>query len=200
MFSWQKFWFGLIVLILVGYFVYVYARDGDFSSFGFDKTPSPTAVTVASTPTPTPASAPKLTPVPTVRPSGTPVPATVLSSMNSHRAQAGVGALSTNITLQNLAQTHAADMASNGYFSHTNSAGVTFQQRIAASGYSGTAFAENIGYTGSSAVSIVADWMASADHKANMLGGQYTTVGVGIAQGTFQGRQTVFVVAVFGNR
>jgi len=37
-------------------------------------------------------------------------------------------------------------------------------------------------------------WMNSPDHKANILNNNFSEIGVGTAQGLYQGQKTVFIV------
>lgn len=158
---------------------------------------------VSMLPTPIASVAPRASRIPgaTVTP-----PATVsdrsliLTAMNARRTTVAVSALSSGATLQEIAQAHADNMAAKQFFSHTDPNGVTFEQRIQASGYKGTAFAENLGLTSTQAVDIVASWMGSDAHRLNMLNSSYSAVGIGIARGTWEGFSVVFVVAVFGDQ
>lgn len=147
------------------------------------------------------------TPMRSTVPSATPASApmdgqaitAILQAVNAQRAKVGSPALVTDPVLQSLAQMHASDMVKHDYFSHTNSAGITFQQRIESSAYTGTTTAENLGLTSGPAVEIVDGWMGSEGHRTNLLNSAYGEVGIGVATGTWQGFSAVFAVAVFGN-
>ena len=41
-------------------------------------------------------------------------------------------------------------------------------------------------------------WMNSATHRENLLDPHFTEIGIALAQGTYQGRATTFVVQMFG--
>ena len=41
--------------------------------------------------------------------------------------------------------------------------------------------------------------MASPEHKANIVGENYTEIGTGVASGIYQGYQTIFVVQDYAN-
>lgn len=206
--SWQKYLLGIGLVGVLAYLGFAVYRAGGPTQYLEQLRQQPTgapvqsiAVSAAPSRSPRP---PVVTPKPTtVPPSVSSAPAgeasAVLSAVNARRASAGVPALTTNQTLQQMAQAHAADMVAKGYFSHTDPQGVTFQQRITASGYVGSANAENLGLTSGAAVEVVAGWMDSEGHKLNMLNSQYGAVGVGVAHGVWQGLSAVFVVAVFGN-
>ena len=107
----------------------------------------------------------------------------VISLVNAARADAGCGPVSANGALASAAQAHSADMAANDYFSHTSQDGRSFSDRIRAAGYSGGAMAENIAAGQSSASSVMAGWMDSPGHRANILNCTYRHIGVGVATG-----------------
>lgn len=111
----------------------------------------------------------------------------VVSLVNAARADAGCGAVSTDGALTAAAQGHSADMAANDYFSHTSQDGRSFGDRIRAAGYGGGAIAENIAAGQSSASSVMASWMDSSGHRANILNCSYSRIGVGVAQGGSMG-------------
>jgi uncharacterized protein YkwD len=183
----------LAVLAYVGYEAY---QAGGLTNLmrriQGEATPSPTASAVPSptAPMPTAAASPTVPSSPGAR--------TVLDTMNARRAHAGAAPLAANAILAREAQEHASDMAARQYFSHSDPDGVTFQQRMNASGYPPSNVAENLGLTSGEASEVVSFWMESTDHRANMLGAQYVAAGVGVATGTWQGRPVKFVVAIFG--
>jgi uncharacterized protein YkwD len=53
-----------------------------------------------------------------------------------------------------------------------------------------------VNFTDSSAVESA--WMASPTHHANIVKPQYTQMGIGVANGTYQGKDATFVVSFFG--
>lgn len=107
----------------------------------------------------------------------------VVALVNQERAKAGCGPVSSNGPLNAAAQGHSADMATNDYFSHTSLDGRSFGDRIRAAGYSGGAIAENIAAGRGSASSVMASWMGSSGHRANILNCSYRHIGVGLARG-----------------
>ena len=60
-------------------------------------------------------------------------------AINSYRAQNGVPALKVSVALTKASRWMSADMARKNYFSHTDSLGRSFSQRMTAFGYSGAA-------------------------------------------------------------
>jgi len=77
-----------------------------------------------------------------------------------------------------------ADMAENNYFSHTSQDGRTLSDRITAAGYTWNSAAENIAAGYSTAISVVAGWINSPGHHANMLSITFCDIGVGYAYNT----------------
>jgi uncharacterized protein YkwD len=124
-----------------------------------------------------------------------------LCLVNSERVRAGLAPLVENPLLAAAAQGHADDMAARGYFSHTSQDGRSFDQRIRAAGYGGGSMAENIAWGGGSLGTprrIVAAWMSSAGHRANILNGGLVDSGVGVAARTPQGGSGGTYVHDFG--
>jgi uncharacterized protein YkwD len=145
----------------------------------------------ARTPPPPPTATPR--PAPTVAPPAAPAPSLgglaqlLFDGQNRERAAAGLPALRLDAGLQAVAQRRAGDMASRGYFGHTSPTGETAFSLIDAAGISAPSAAENIGYNdhpdATSAASILAGFMASASHRANILSRTFTRVGVAVAVG-----------------
>ncbi|GAA1949209.1 sigma-70 family RNA polymerase sigma factor [Kitasatospora viridis] len=108
----------------------------------------------------------------------------VLDLVNTQRAQAGCGPLATNGKLQLAAQRQSDDMASRGFFDHTNPDGAGPQQRIEAAGYQWSTWGENIARGQRDPASVMASWMDSPGHRANILNCDYRELGVGVHFGT----------------
>ncbi|MEU6061496.1 CAP domain-containing protein [Streptomyces sp. NPDC047097] len=109
--------------------------------------------------------------------------AAVLKLVNAERAKAGLKPLTASAKLDSLAGAHSRDMAARGYFSHTDPDGRTPWDRAAAAGVSGLS-AENIARGQADAEAVMASWMTSEGHRANILNPDYTTLGVGVHFGS----------------
>jgi uncharacterized protein YkwD len=115
-----------------------------------------------------------------------------LCLLNKERTSRGLGALSESSALEKAADRYAADMVSRRFFDHVSPGGGTFMDRIRAAGWvaSGSWTAgENIAWGSGSLgtpASIVDGWMHSAGHRANILNGAFTQIGIGIAAGAPQ--------------
>jgi uncharacterized protein YkwD len=108
--------------------------------------------------------------------------------VNRERAAHGERVLAPNGQLRQAAQGHTESMIAGDYFGHEGG-GQTLQQRLIASGYIysskiGYAIGENIAW-GSGALgtpkAIVAAWMASPGHRANILDPRYRDTAVGVS-------------------
>jgi hypothetical protein len=117
---------------------------------------------------------------------------------NGDRAAAGVPALAVNPLLTEAAQEKADDMAEKGYFAHTSPEGVSPWYWFGAVGYSFSQAGENLAVNFTDSDAVEAAWMNSPEHRANILNGAFTEVGIATALGTYQGRQALFVVQEFG--
>jgi uncharacterized protein YkwD len=119
--------------------------------------------------------------------------AATLCLLNAQRADHGLKAFTESATLDRAADDYAADMVKRRFFDHVSPGGGTMMDRITAAGWvpSGSWSAgENIAWgSGSLATpaSIVDGWMRSAGHRANILDGGFTQIGIGIAAGAPQG-------------
>ena len=123
--------------------------------------------------------------------------ASLLRAVNATRASFGLRPVRFDATLERAARAHTGEMLRSGSFSHGD-----FRTRIIASGARGPVLGENLAWgVGSyaSAATIVREWLASPEHRANLLRPGYRRIGIGIARGSFQGAGGATVVtADFG--
>jgi uncharacterized protein YkwD len=96
-------------------------------------------------------------------------------------AYAAAAPLAADARLQSAARLHSQDMAARNYFSHTSQDGRTVGQRLAAAGYTGGTWGENIAAGQATAEAVVQGWMASAGHCANIMNPTFRLLGVGYA-------------------
>lgn len=119
----------------------------------------------------------------------------VVTLTNAERAQHGLGPLTAHARLSAIAQTHSEDMVRRSFFSHRNPDGKQVWHRATAMGYPYRKIAENIAAGQRSAAEVVQGWMDSPGHRANILDGELTQIGVGYAEG---GRYGTTWTQVFG--
>jgi serralysin len=132
----------------------------------------------------------------------------MLELINQERAQAGVQPLADSAQLNDAAGAHSQWMIDADVFSHTGINGSSPTQRMQAAGFQFTGAwsnGENIaweslrgaaGYT-DEVSDLNTSLMNSPDHRANLLNGGFTQIGVGLRVGEYQGYQGAFVTEDF---
>ena len=118
---------------------------------------------------------------------------------NQERQNSGVTPLYFNEKLTEAAAKKAQDMFEYGYWAHNSPTGKTPWVFIKSSGYKYVYAGENLARGFSSAEDVVKAWMASPDHKANMLSSNYQDVGFAVKVGELNGEETVLIVEELGN-
>ncbi|WP_225827487.1 CAP domain-containing protein [Streptomyces naphthomycinicus] len=148
------------------------------------RTAAPSTPKAAPTPAPTrtASAAPAAPSTPKATATATGVTAEILRLVNDERAKAGCRALTLNPTLTKAAQAHSADMAAHQNMSHTGSDGSSPGDRITRAGYTWSSYGENVAYGYSTAQQVMAGWMSSPGHRANILNCGFQEIGVGLAQ------------------
>jgi uncharacterized protein YkwD len=113
-----------------------------------------------------------------------------LCLLNAQRAAHGLRRLHPNRALRHSARRYARSLVVDHFFSHVAPNGQTLQARVSRSGYlrgaNGWAYGENLAWGAgrkASPAAIVASWMASPGHRANILSARWRHIGIGIAPG-----------------
>jgi stress response protein SCP2 len=119
----------------------------------------------------------------------------VVDRTNAERTRRGLRPLTVDTRLAAAAQAHSADMVQRGFFAHESPDGRQVWDRAVAAGYAYRKVAENIAAGQRSAEEVVRGWMESPGHRANILDGDLTQIGVGRAEG---GSYGVYWTQVFG--
>lgn len=101
--------------------------------------------------------------------------------MNNVRLQGGAGAVTHDQRLDQAAQAHAEDMATNNYFSHVSQDGRTALDRIRAAGYEPRAYGENIAGRQQSDQEVLTAWINSSRHNEILMAGTFEDFGLGVA-------------------
>ena len=110
--------------------------------------------------------------------------ARVLELTNHERQQVGLGPLGLSPELNDAAQNYSQVLASSGCFEHTCGPVPNFADRAGQSGYTGwSALGENIAAGYPTPEAVVAGWMNSPGHRANLLSPKYTEIGIGMVRG-----------------
>lgn len=160
----------------------------------------------APTPAPSPPAASPPTAPPTSPPTSPPATgsratcnlsnfqAEALALVNAHRTAgascgargsfAATTALSWNDPLTQASLVHSDDMVSGNFFSHTGSTGLDAGQRATAAGYVWRTWGENIAAGQSTVAVVVAGWMASDGHCANIMNPAFRDIGLACVSGS----------------
>lgn len=104
--------------------------------------------------------------------------------------------LSASRPLSDAAAHHAGDMARKKYFDHRGSDGSQPRDRVQRAGYKSRLTGENIALGPETAEEVVAGWLASPGHCANIMEPRFQNIGVGLATG--RGRGQIYWVQTFG--
>lgn len=122
----------------------------------------------------------------------------LLKGTNDYRTKAGLMPLNINSQLAQAAQAKAQSMVAANYWSHIAPDGTTPWDYVQRSGYKFSTAGENLAYGFSTSDQVIAAWMNSAEHRANVLGG-YADVGFGFVNGPhYQHGNNTVVVALYG--
>jgi hypothetical protein len=118
---------------------------------------------------------------------------------NEYRQQNGLPVLSLNPELSQAAQSKASDMFAKNYWAHVSPDGTTPWIFIKSAGYGYIYAGENLARGYNSAQDVIAAWMASPEHRQNMLSSNYQNVGFAVETGNLTGEDTVLVVEMLGS-
>jgi uncharacterized protein YkwD len=135
----------------------------------------------------------------------------VLANVNVVRRQHGLRPLRLSPSLSAAAAQHSRSMADAGYFSHNSADGSAFWRRIrrfyAQGRYGYWSVGENLLWASPDvdATGALTMWMASPEHRANLLNRNWREIGLSAvhatgAGGSFQGMDVTIVTADFGTR
>lgn len=126
------------------------------------------------------------------------VTSTLVSLTNDNRENEDLSTLAVNPLLVAAAQAKADDMAAKGYFAHVSPDGTQPWFWIEQAGYSYAHAGENLAVNFSDSENVEEAWMDSPAHRANILDGRFTEIGIATAVGEYKGKKTTFVVQMFG--
>jgi uncharacterized protein YkwD len=116
----------------------------------------------------------------------------LLREMNRVRVEHGLGRLTADTHLEHAARAHSREMLGSNVFEHG-----AFGSRMLQFKVTGRLAGENLAWgTGArgTAQGIVLAWLASPEHRANLLRPSFTRVGISDLQGSFRGHRGAHVV------
>ena len=101
----------------------------------------------------------------------------VLELVNAARAQNGKSPLTLDDALTDVAQLRAEEIVQS--FSHTRPNGTSCFTAVEEAGISAGSMGENIAAGQSSPAAVMDSWMNSEGHRANILKGDFSSIGIG---------------------
>lgn len=122
----------------------------------------------------------------------------LVSLTNSNRVKNQLGQLTVSPLLEKAAQQKADDMVAKNYFAHTSPEGKAPWYWFRNVGYNYAYAGENLAINFTDSEDVDTAWMNSPGHRANILNGKFTEIGIATAKGQYNGRDTIFVVEMFG--
>jgi len=125
------------------------------------------------------------------------VAAAVIAATNQQRARNGLPALATSAKLMDAALLQAKQMAQYQKLSHeiTGAPYPNLAARLQAVGYVYRDAAENIAWNQPDAEAVLASWMSSSGHRANILDPSLTQIGAAMARSS---KGEPYWIQVFG--
>ncbi|MDX1535480.1 MAG: CAP domain-containing protein [Candidatus Spechtbacterales bacterium] len=123
----------------------------------------------------------------------------VIAEVNPARQELGnIGPLSPHPKLTQAAQMKAEDMIARDYFSHNSPEGERPWIWLKKVDYKYALAGENLAIDFNDPYLVTKAWLNSPSHRKNILNNYYTDIGIGVAEGEYQGRNTVVTVMFLG--
>lgn len=123
----------------------------------------------------------------------------VFNFTNSERISNGLRALTSDRDLDRVAEARMKDMFAKQYFEHVSPSGDSASKEADKIGYEYISIGENIALGSfASDRALVDAWMNSPGHRANILHGTYTVLGIAVGKGMYQGKPAWIAVQIFG--
>jgi hypothetical protein len=119
----------------------------------------------------------------------------VLDLINQERAKVGVPQLADSETIDEAADLHALDMATNNNFSETGTDGSTVASRTNFFGYPFSNVGEAIAFGPATAAEVVAQWLNDPVQRNTLLDPTFTEAGLGVVSNT---DGTIYWAETFG--
>jgi hypothetical protein len=123
----------------------------------------------------------------------------LLELTNAERQKNGLPALTYNDQLASAASAKAQNMFAHNYWAHYGPDGTSPWDFILGSGYRYQYAGENLAKDFMNSDEVVAAWMNSPTHRANIVKPEYKEIGFGVMNGQIDGEDTTLVVQMFGS-
>lgn len=123
----------------------------------------------------------------------------IISDTNRERAKEGLAVLTQNNALRIAAEAKVDDMFARQYFEHISPTGQGPGDIAKNAGYVYVSVGENLALGNfKDDATVVAAWMASPGHRANIMNKNFREIGVAAKRGMFEGREVWLAVQEFG--
>ena len=124
----------------------------------------------------------------------------LVTQTNEQRNKYGLPSLKLDSQLTEAAQKKADNMFAKDYWAHNGPDGTTPWDFITNAGYQYVYAGENLARGFSTTIDVMNAWMASPDHRENILSKNFVDVGFAVESGKLTGEDTTLVVEEFGNK
>ncbi|OGN02861.1 MAG: hypothetical protein A2655_04565 [Candidatus Yanofskybacteria bacterium RIFCSPHIGHO2_01_FULL_43_42] len=122
----------------------------------------------------------------------------VINFTNTERTTRNLNALSANTLLDSAALKKAEDILERDYFEHTAPDGIKASDLVSDAGYQFLLVGENLALGNfDDEADLVAAWMDSPGHRANILQPKYKDIGVAAVRGEYEGKDVWVSVQIF---
>lgn len=125
--------------------------------------------------------------------------ADLLGDMNTYRIEHDLQPVAVDERLSKAAFLKAQDMLQKQYWAHTAPDGTEPWKWLGDVEYNYVHAGENLAKNFRSARAVTDAWMNSPEHRANVLGGDYSQVGFAVITGQLEGKPATLVVAMYAN-
>lgn len=124
----------------------------------------------------------------------------IVQYTNEKRLEEGLNSLSIDPTLSKAAEDKLGHMIEKDYWDHKSPDGTEAWYFIDKGGYTYTFAGENLARGFLDSKSTVLAWMKSDSHRENLLNQKYNDIGVAVANGKLEGKDTTVIVQLFGTK
>lgn len=120
--------------------------------------------------------------------------------INQERDKYNLPHLNFDGLLNKAALEKANDMVNDNYWAHVSPSGKTPWYFINKVGYKYIDAGENLAKNFNSTKAVIKSWMASSEHKSNIINPNFTDIGIAIIQGTIYNTKTTLIVSMYGSK
>lgn len=124
-------------------------------------------------------------------------PESIFYYSNLERSKKRLKTFSISGVLEKAAQKKAEDMAQKQYFSHIGLDNKEPWKWIQEENYAYAMAGENLAVSFNHPENVIAAWMNSSSHRDNILNSDFSEMGIGIAEGIYKNKKSIYIVQFF---